>query len=178
MPCVVEAVRLRRAPLTTQLVDTLYHRGSELYLLELFSEFENAFLVIVVCNYKYLQSVFNCFNFMCFQILLLLHVCKITMVKILFRYYNFIYKSLAQEILSHIVQDFAPNLWTVVPLYPFFWSYSWVSEGVKFPLRIIPVHGQISRSQRNHINKVLSDKKFDIKHFDIKTEIMFLETKT
>lgn len=66
MPCVVEAVRLRRAPLTTQFVDTLYHRGSELYLLELFSEFENAFLVIVVCNYKYLQSVFNCFNFMCF----------------------------------------------------------------------------------------------------------------
>ena len=38
------------------------------------------------------------------------------MVKILFRYYNFIYKSLAQEILSHIVKDFAPNLWTVVPL--------------------------------------------------------------
>lgn len=116
MPCVVEAVRLRRAPLTTQFVDTLYHRGRELYLLDIFSEFENAFLVIVVCNYKYLQSVFNCFNFMCFQILLLLHVCKITMVMILFRYYNFIYKSLAQEILSHIVKDFAPNLWTVVPL--------------------------------------------------------------
>lgn len=70
VPCVVEAVRLRRAPLTTQFVDTLpsfsYRKGSELYLLELFSEFEIAFLATInTCSLYLTVSILCAFRHYC-----------------------------------------------------------------------------------------------------------------